>query len=65
MPEFWHIDGAIYVNRTSDLNLDTSLNDNPIGFVMPEMRSVDIDNLDDFYRAESAIKELDGTLSSI
>ena len=35
MPEFWHIDGAIYVNRTSDLNLDTSSNDNPIGFVMP------------------------------
>ena len=29
------------------------------------MCSVDIDNLDDFYRAESAIKELDGTLSSI
>lgn len=58
MPMFWHVDGAIYINRTDDFTADVSLNDNPIGFVMPEMRSFDIDDLDDFYSAERAIKAL-------
>lgn len=58
MPKFWHVDGAIYINCTDELTPDSSLNDNPIGFAMPEMRSFDIDDLDDFYNAERAIKEL-------
>lgn len=58
MPRFWHVDGAIYINRSDDLALDTSLNDNPIGFVMPKMRSSDIDTIEDFLQAEKIMSEL-------
>lgn len=58
MPEYWRVDGAIYINKSSDLTLATSFNDNPIGFVMPEMRSSDIDTFDDFELAEQLVCEL-------
>ncbi len=58
MPRFWHVDGAIYVNRTDDLTPETSLNDNPIGFVMPRERSIDIDGIEDLLRAEEIMREL-------
>lgn len=58
MPRFWHVDGAIYVNRADDLAPETSLNDNPIGFAMPRERSSDIDSIEDFLRAEKIMREL-------
>lgn len=58
MPAFYHVDGAIYINRTDDVSLETSLNDNPIGYVMPAKRSVDIDRIEDFMQAESLLSEL-------
>lgn len=58
MPRFWHVDGAIYLNRVDDLTPETSLNDNPIGFVMPRERSSDIDDIEDFLRAEHIMREL-------
>ena len=58
MPAFFHVDGAIYINRSDDLTLETSLNDNPIGWLMPAKRSVDIDRIDDFMRAEELLAQL-------
>ena len=58
MPKFYHVDGAIYINKSEDLTADTSLNDNPIAYVMPRMRAVDIDSLEDFYLAERYLEEL-------
>lgn len=58
MPRFWHVDGAVYVNRADDLTPETSLNDNPIGFVVPRERSSDIDDIEDFLRAEKIMREL-------
>ncbi len=58
MPRFWHIDGAVYVNRSSDLTTETSLNDNPIGYIMPRLRSSDIDDIEDFQHAEEIMREL-------
>ena len=58
MPAFYHVDGAIYINRTEDITLETSLNDNPIGYVMPAKRSVDIDRIEDFMQAENLLSEL-------
>lgn len=58
MPKFWHVDGAVYINRAESLTPDTSLNDNPIAFVMPPMRSSDIDDIEDFLRAEEILSEL-------
>lgn len=60
MPKFWHVDGAIYINLSQRLDADTSLNDNPIAYVMPPLRSSDIDCIEDFIRAEEILKELDG-----
>lgn len=62
MPDFWKVDGAIYINKNSDINLNTSFNDNPIGFVMPELRSSDIDSFDDFELAERLVCELGDAL---
>lgn len=58
MPRFWHVDGAVYINRSDDLTTETSLNDNPIGYVMPRLRSSDIDDIEDFLRAEEIMGEL-------
>lgn len=58
MPRFWHVDGAIYINRAEDLTLETSLNDNPIAYVMPKLRASDIDSIEDFFRAEEIMSEL-------
>lgn len=58
MPRFWHVDGAVYVNRATDLTPETSLNDNPIGYAMPRLRSSDIDCIEDFLRAEEVLREL-------
>ncbi|MDU7692733.1 MAG: acylneuraminate cytidylyltransferase family protein [Helicobacter sp.] len=55
-PPFYKVNGAIYINKTSDLTKDTSLNDNPIGYVMSHFNSIDIDTLFDFEIAQSLIK---------
>lgn len=59
MPKFWHVDGAVYINRTDELTPETSLNDNPIAYVMPSLRSSDIDDIEDFLRAEKILSGLD------
>lgn len=58
MPRFWHVDGAVYINRADDLTSETSLNDNPIGYAMPKLRSSDIDSIEDFLKAEEIMAEL-------
>jgi len=40
------------VNRVAGLTKDTSFNDNPVGYVMPVERSIDIDEESDFLLAE-------------
>ena len=42
----------LYVNRVAGLTKDTSFNDNPVGYVMPVERSIDIDEESDFLLAE-------------
>ena len=59
MPAFYHVDGAIYINKSSDINSNLSLNDNPIGYEMPKGRSLDIDEIEDFMRAEEILQRLD------
>ncbi len=60
MPEFFSVNGSIYINLAGELTLETSLNDNPVGYVMPVERSVDIDTLEDFKAAELLLEEKDG-----
>lgn len=57
MPAYYRVNGSIYVNKVSRLSRETSLNDNPVGYVMPKDRSVDIDETVDFTIAEYYLKK--------
>lgn len=47
LPTYYKVNGAIYINRVDDLNKDTSLNDNEIGYIMDKTHSADIDEYKD------------------
>lgn len=52
MPLYYKINGCIYINNVSDLNEETSFNDNPVPYVMDRTHSVDIDEMADLYLAQ-------------
>ncbi len=49
---FYRVNGAIYINAVSEIDGNTSFNDNKIGYVMELSHSVDIDTLEDIEEAE-------------
>lgn len=52
-PKFYRVDGAIYIQKLDDeFNLDTSLNDGKLAYVMKEEYSVDIDTYLDIKKIE-------------
>lgn len=53
---FYTVNGAIYINKISDLNKDTSLNDNAFGYVMEEQYDLDIDEPFDLYLFEKYLE---------
>lgn len=59
LPKYYRVDGSIYINKVESLRKSTSLNDNPIGFVMPKGRSIDIDTFEDFIAADNALSAMD------
>jgi len=61
MPQYYRINGAIYVNSIHLLDADTSFNDNPIGYVMEMTHSVDIDELKDIVLAEYYLAKEENT----
>lgn len=52
MPEYYRVNGAIYINVIDEINNDTSFNDNKLGFKMDKSHSVDIDEEKDMYIAQ-------------
>ncbi len=56
MGKFFSINGAIYINNVKDININTSFNDNELGFIMPRIRSIDIDEKIDLSIAEVFLK---------
>lgn len=62
MPDYYRVNGAIYINRVDELSSETSLNDNPIGYRMQESHAVDIDCVDDLRVAENLLMESDPVL---
>lgn len=44
MPVYYKINGSIYINLISEINKRTSFNDNPVPYIMPDERAVDIDH---------------------
>ncbi|WP_122641314.1 acylneuraminate cytidylyltransferase family protein [Romboutsia sp. Marseille-P6047] len=56
-PEFYKVNGAIYINKINEnLNLETSLNDNKLTYIMDENYDVDIDEMLDVHIAEILLK---------
>jgi len=54
--KYFYVNGAIYINKISELSNETSLNNNEIGYVMPKERSIDIDEEMDLAVAEVLLK---------
>lgn len=59
MPNFYRVNGAIYINEISKINEDTSFNDNPLPYIMDGSHSVDIDEPSDLIIAEYFMKHTD------
>lgn len=53
MQQFYCVNGAVYINRISELSGATSFNDNRVPFVMERDHSVDIDEPTDLILAEA------------
>lgn len=52
-PKFYRVDGAIYIQKLDDeFNLNTSLNDGKLAYIMKEEYSVDIDTYLDIKKIE-------------
>lgn len=44
---YYRVNGAIYINRISEINSETSFNDNETSFIMEASHSIDIDTFED------------------
>lgn len=56
MPDYYRINGCIYINRIRDLCTRTSFNDNMVPYVMQKEHSVDIDEMIDLVVAQFYLK---------
>lgn len=54
---FYELNGAIYINSWSELDLGLKPAYNPYGYIMDAVSSTDIDDEDDFRRAERLMME--------
>ena len=52
MPQYYKVNGCIYINEINQIDENTSFNDNKLPFIMPKERSVDIDDYSDLKMAE-------------
>ncbi len=56
MPEYYRVNGAVYINAVEEIDEATSFNDNEIGYRMEQSHSVDIDEEADLAVAEFYLK---------
>ncbi len=55
--KYYIVNGAIYINRVDDININTSLNDNEYGYIMDEKYDLDIDEPLDLFIFEKRVQE--------
>ena len=58
MPTYYRVNGCIYINKVDDITAETSFNDNPIGYLMDQEHSVDIDEMVDLIIAQYYINNM-------
>lgn len=56
MPNYYKVNGCIYINKIDELNENTSFNDNKVPFIMDKEHSIDIDEMSDLWMAEYYLK---------
>lgn len=57
MPNYYKVNGCIYINKIDELNENTSFNDNKVPFIMDKEHSIDIDEMTDLWMAECYLKK--------
>lgn len=58
MPNYYKVNGCIYINKIDELNENTSFNDNKVPFIMDKEHSIDIDEMSDLWMAEYYFKNV-------
>lgn len=58
MPKYYKVNGCIYINKISELDEDTSFNDNKNYYLMEQSHSVDIDEESDIAVAKYYLEHL-------
>ena len=58
MPDYYYVNGAIFIHSIADLSEDTSLNDNRLGYIMPPEYGLDVDEPFDIKRLEMMLDYL-------
>ena len=53
--DYYVINGAIYINKISTIDLNTSFNDNELSYIMSKENSVDVDDYDDLEKVKKII----------
>lgn len=56
MPNYYKVNGCIYINKINELHENTSFNDNKVPFIMDKKHSIDIDEMSDLWMAEYYLK---------
>lgn len=56
MPQYYRVNGCIYINEVAQIDKNTSFNDNIVPFVMEKEHSIDIDEFSDLVMARYYIK---------
>lgn len=56
MPQYYRVNGCIYINEVAQIDENTSFNDNIVPFVMEKEHSIDIDEFSDLVMARYYIK---------
>ncbi len=54
--DYYRVNGAIYINKIDEMDINTSFNDNVLSYIMDEEKSVDIDTYDDLEKVRNYIE---------
>ncbi len=55
-PDFYKVNGSLYINKIEDINADLSLNDNKNPFIMDSKYDIDIDEMEDIEKMVIRLK---------
>lgn len=57
LPDVYKVNGSIYINKVSDLQSNTSLNDNKLSYIMDKKYDLDIDDDDDLLKLNHSLEQ--------